>query len=91
MAENYIIFHLPMDEINYIYHLAQFDEAISRLIKVNHKSTTRSATIKLSPSEAEELRETLTIKMAELGFDQEYILNKQGKMLEKLIDRLLVP
>ena len=91
MAENYIEFHLPMDEINYIYHLAQFDEAISRIIKANHKSTTSSATIKLSPSEAEELREALTIKMAELGFDQEYILNKQGKMLEKLIDRLLIP
>lgn len=40
---------------------------------------------------AEPIRDALTERLAEVGFDQNYEPNEEGRFLENFIDRLFVP
>lgn len=44
--------------------------------------------IRISAASAEEFRDKLTRRLAEIGFDQDYEITAEGRMLEELIDRL---
>lgn len=49
-------------------------------------SSDGSAVLKLSRDLAEEFREALTNELAKVGFDENYDLTAEGRILEDLID-----
>ena len=46
--------------------------------------------IELSGDAAESFGEALTLRLAQVGFDADYALTDEGRMLEELIDRFFV-
>lgn len=87
MARNLYDFKLSAEELDYLQQLALRDATIASVLKLPTSAGPGRATIQLGQDEAEQLRESLTRQLAEIGFDEKYRLNDQGKMLEKLIDR----
>ncbi|MFQ3649978.1 MAG: hypothetical protein SNJ75_06570 [Gemmataceae bacterium] len=85
------VFHLSVEEAEYLRCLAPQHETLARLLKLDQEAHGRPAIIRLSPAEAEELRDSLTTQLAAVGFDENYSPNEQGRMLEKLIDKLFIP
>jgi hypothetical protein len=87
MAEREAAFQVSAEELGYLRELASRDESLAALLKFQQSGRDSSATIRLSDSEAERLRAYLTNKLAAAGFDMDYSPNKQGQILESLIDR----
>lgn len=79
-------FQLSSEEARYLQTLASRDESFAGLLGRDGARICR-VTIQLSYSEAEQLREHLTRRLAEVGFDDSYSPNEEGVMLEELIDR----
>jgi hypothetical protein len=50
-----------------------------------------SAALSVSAPMAEELREKLTVRLAQAGFDEDYSLTNEGRILESIIDKLYMP
>ena len=80
-------FQLSVDELRYRIRLAAHDESLAMLLKSQEDALGPSLVIRLSRAEAENLRDSLTTQLAAVGFDDDYSPNKQGRMLEKLIDK----
>lgn len=91
MEEKYN-FKLSADEFEFLHRLATNDEMLADLLR-HHQGTVERFTLVLclSWTAAEELRERLTIHLAEIGFDEEYLPNEQGRRLENLIDKFYIP
>lgn len=90
MGENIPIFHLTVREMDYFFHLIQTDEAFLRIIGAPMVFKLHKTKIKLAPSVVKKIREALTTKLAEIGFDQNYLLTADGQMLETLLDKFTV-
>jgi hypothetical protein len=77
-------YSFSLDEIQYLNALIENEKIkILPLIDKNRKSYF------LSKNESELLRDTLTLQLAEFGFNEDYSLNKTGVIIEELIDKLL--
>jgi len=50
-----------------------------------------SVTLGLGRDTAEKLRDLLTERLAQIGFDSEYRPTQAGKVIEELIDKLFQP
>ena len=88
MTNRHQEFQLTSEELGYLRKLALHDEFLSGLML--SQESTSSLTIRLRPADAEQLREHLTTHLARVGFDESYLPNKHGLMLEKLIDRFFL-
>jgi len=81
-------FQVSAEELEYLKQLlASRDETLANMLSFQQGSRGRSATIQLTRTEAEHLREYLTEQLAAVGFNESYSPNEQGKKLEKLIER----
>ncbi len=81
-------FQVSAEELEYLKQLAAHDESLARLFRFQEEGPRcRNATIRLDRAEAEQVRDCLTTQLAAVGFDKDYSPNKQGQMLERLIDR----
>ncbi len=77
-------FKLSDDEITLLMELVSSDQALLELLS----SRKAVGALRLSPYEAEQVRDLLTFRLAEIGFDENYNPNAMGKLIERLIDRL---
>jgi hypothetical protein len=80
-------FRLSAKEFKYLKELASRDKSVANLLGLQEGTDERRVTIRLSRAEAEQLRESLTTQLAAVGFDENYLPNEQGRILEELIDR----
>jgi hypothetical protein len=81
-------FRVPEEEMTQLKQVASRDETVARLWKFNKNGAN---VIRLTRAQSEELRKHLTKQLAAMGFDKNYSLNEQGKILERLIDRFYIP
>jgi len=87
MIETKHDFHLSSQEADYLNRLAACDESITRVLKSQEQASGGRVKLSLSRADAEDVRGFLTMKLAAVGFDENYSPNEQGRVLEKLIDR----
>jgi hypothetical protein len=87
MAEDNVAFRLPASEFRYLRQLSFADESLTTLIRSQGVTSHDTAVVRLSRVQAERLRDYLTARLAAVGFDENYLPNEQGQMLENLIDR----
>lgn len=80
-------FELSINEREYLNQLASCNGLLVGLLKFHEGVSRRKVIIRLSRSEAEQLRDYLTTQLAKVGFDKNYSPNQQGQILEELIDR----
>lgn len=84
-------FQVSAEELEYLKQLASLDESLAGLLRSKEGAPGRRMTIRLSRAEAERLSNCLTEQLAMVGFDENYSLNEQGRILEDLIDRFYLP
>jgi len=89
MSNKYNDFELSAVEAKYLEQIVARDTAIASLIRSAQKH--KRPTMRLNRDEAEKLRDYLTMQLASTGFDQNYLPNKEGHVLETLIDRFYFP
>jgi len=89
MMEEKRNFRLSPDELECLGHLTATEQSLAALVK-RAEGNSRSTTLKLTPDEAEQLRDFLTIQLAMVGFDQDYNPTPTGKMIERLIDKFFI-
>jgi hypothetical protein len=87
MAETVYDFQLSSQEADYLNQLATQDESLAKLLNSQQQVSGGQVKLTMTRAEAEVLRDSLTMKLAAVGFDENYSPNEQGLMLEKLIDR----
>jgi hypothetical protein len=80
-------FKLTEDELNFLRQIALANDSVSRLLLREQSAVSDKLSIRLNRAQAEQLREYLTECLAATGFEGDYSPNRQGTMLEKLIDR----
>ena len=83
-------FKLSPEEFNLLRQLFAHDEALAGLLPRQVDVRGDKLTLGIDRTEAERIREYLTKRLAESGFDKDYSPTKQGEMLEELIDRFYV-
>jgi hypothetical protein len=91
MVEDKNEFQVSLEEFVYLNRLAAHDMSVAELLKNHEKGHGESVTLRLTCTEAEELRDSLTLQLAAVGFDKDYSLNEQGRLLENLIDKFYLP
>ena len=87
MIEELHEFQLPLGEWEYLHRLASTEDIFFRLLGAELDSGHESMTVRLDRQGAEKLRELLTTRLAEVGFDENYSANNEGVLLESIIDR----
>jgi hypothetical protein len=83
-------FRLSAEEFKYVTELLSRDELRDLLPRIHEIVPSGNISIRLNRVEAERVRDYLTTELAATGFDEEYRPNRQGKVLEELIDRFYV-
>ncbi len=78
---------LSVEEIKYLDCLILDDLPFARLIRETQRRA-GSRSLSLLPDEAEQLRGYFTLRLARVGFDADYRVTEEGRILEGLIDRL---
>jgi hypothetical protein len=89
MTEEKRDFRLSPDELECLVRLTVTEQSLAALVKVPEQ-TGRSIAIRLTPEEAEKLRDFLTTQLAMVGFDEDYNPTPTGKIIERLIDEFFV-
>ncbi len=88
MMEKTEEFKVSPDELKFLLEqIIPGQESLRGKLRSQEESTAQEAIVRLTRSDAEHLRDALTIQLAATGFDKNYSLNKHGRMLEVLIDR----
>ena len=77
---------LRQNEIDYLIDEGFLSSVHLAVIKNASMRSKRSAVIELTDAVAEEFREAFTGRLAVVGFDEEYELTVEGRLLEDLID-----
>ena len=60
---------------------------LADLVASQAGALSRGEKLRLTRTDAEQLRGCLTTRLAVIGFGENYAINEQGRILEKLIDR----
>jgi hypothetical protein len=81
-------FRVSADQIECLKQLALKNKLFEDLSF--RKDSSGHSVVVLSPSKAEQLRDHLTQLLAAFGFDENYVPNAEGRMLESLIDAFFV-
>jgi hypothetical protein len=68
-------------------YLAKNNKFASKIISI--KSTVNNKILTAEADEADEIREWALEKLPRVGFDHNYSLNKEGKILEEIINSFL--
>lgn len=78
-------FQVSADEMEYLKQLASRDESVAGLLRSFEGTPSGRVAVRLTRSEAERVR-GLTTELAARGFDENYLPNSMGRMVESLID-----
>jgi hypothetical protein len=91
MAEELFQFRVPRAAFESFRSLADPDDELVRLLAAAAAESGTRITIHLSREQSLRIRDQLTLYLAKFGFDDDYALTKEGRVLEDLNDLLLVP
>jgi hypothetical protein len=80
-----ITIRLSEDELAFLEEALAKNTALATTFRLQ-----RDGSIHVSPKNVEEIRDFLTLQLAATGFDQDYAPNKQGLLIENLIDKLYI-
>jgi hypothetical protein len=80
-------FDLSSRESEFLDQLASQDDAFADFLGSHAEPHGRRKTIQLGCADVERLRDYLTTKLAQMGFDRNYSPNEAGDILEQLIDK----
>lgn len=83
-------FELSAAEFNYLKQSLSNEESLASLLVPEEARHGTKVKIRLNEAASRKIRDRLTTRLAEVGFDENYAPNAQGRMLEELIDRLFV-
>ena len=78
-------------QAEYLTRLRNSDAAFAELLRGTASIFMQENSVLLTKEGAETLRSFFTIKLAEVGFDEHYAVNIEGRMLEALIDNFFMP
>lgn len=82
-------FLIPQDQFDFLMGIINNESSI--LIKESIINISSNMTeLELSPLESEEIRDSLTELLAKNGFNEDYSLNANGVLIEKLIDTFYI-
>ncbi len=84
------MFRVSAKELGYLRMLASRYKSLAVLIRPQGLICGRGATLQLSRSDAGRLRDILMNEMDMVGFDENYLPNEQGQIIEALIDRFFL-
>lgn len=84
-------FRLSAAEFAFLSQIVLGDKSAADLLKNHELRQGGQAVVRLTRTETEQLREFLTVRLAIVGFQGDYSLTEQGRILEELIDRFFVP
>jgi hypothetical protein len=84
-------FQLSAAESEYFSNLISHDEPFAALLRSHPEICVVGRPVVLDRADAEMLREYFTERLATIGFDADYEPNKEGLMLERLIDAFFRP
>jgi hypothetical protein len=90
MKEDNTMIVLSSEEFIYFQKISLDQQAFANLIKTGLETSNDKFIIRLNHEKAEQLRDLLTARLAECGFDQRYALTEEGKMLEDMIDKFYI-
>ena len=82
---------LSVEEAEYISGLAAKDHSFATLLRSHPDVHMTGRTVTLNRALAEALRDHFTERLARVGFDADSKLNREGQILEKLIDTFFIP
>lgn len=86
MSASFVTIRLPRREIRYLINAKFLAPLQVEAIRAAESSNDGSAVLTLSRNSAEEFREAFTNELAKVGFDENYDLTAEGRILEDLID-----
>ena len=86
MSANFVTIRLPRREIHYLINAKFLGPLQIEAVRAAESSSDGSAVMRLSRNSAEEFRETFTNELAKVGFDENYDVTAEGRILEDLID-----
>ena len=83
---------LSAEEVECLKEISGSDAQLLNLLVPQLLSNgSRKIVIRVDVESAERFRELLTERLAQVGFDADYNVNSQGRMLEALIDHFIFP
>jgi hypothetical protein len=85
MKDYLITIRLSEDEFAFLEEVVAKDKTLMTTFRLQ-----QNGSILVSPKNVEEVRDFLTLQLAATGFDQDYVPNKRGQLIENLIDKLFV-
>lgn len=83
--------YLSAEEAEYIDCLVSEDDSFAALLRSHPDIHVDRGKILLEGADAEMLRDYFTVRLARVGFNADYKPNKEGVLLEKLIDTFYLP
>ena len=86
MSANFVTIKLPRREIHYLLNARFLGPLQIEAVRAAELSSDGSAVLELSRNSAEEFREAFTNELAKVGFDENYGVTAEGRILENLID-----
>lgn len=81
---------LPRPEYEYLEAWADLSDDLREVLTRPVESDRGSVTIEMTTDVTERFRSELTVRLAEVGFDENYELTAEGQRLEELIDAFQV-
>ncbi|MCX6892119.1 MAG: hypothetical protein NTX51_11425 [Verrucomicrobia bacterium] len=83
-------FHVSEEQLHCLRRIFSGQEPFASLLIQDGSADGRRPVVRLSRGDAERLRQRLTEELARVGFDKDYTLTPQGRLLEELIDKFFL-
>ncbi len=83
-------FCLSLEQAEYLEMLASKDSSIRGLVRLRYDPR-GPISISLGSGQVRDLRDRLMNRMDVVGYDEAYSPNREGRLLEGLIDKFFVP
>ena len=88
MTKKTLSIKLSLEELEVLSFYSLSNETLASLLKLNKTQGHGNLKFQIDSLKCEELRTVLTELLAKVGFDTNYALTKEGRVLEDLIDKL---
>ncbi len=90
MDDSNITVRLSKSEFDYLRQTSFLERELIKSLEEAREKSGGSFLLDLSPAIAESFRDSFTLELARVGFDQDNELTELGEVLEDLIDRFFV-
>jgi hypothetical protein len=82
-------FHISEEQLHCLTRIFSGQEPFASLL-IQDAAVGRRPVLRMSRGDAERFRQRLTEELARVGFDKDYALTPQGRLLEGLIDKFFL-